>query len=623
MILTHKTRYCQIGKTRILRAPVFKHHIRNISPYKVYADNIEMFDAFADTVANFSPISMNIVDYWNKSMKTHDTYVWIPKEGVVLAEIKDPAFGWRKSENHGFRNLNVSANPDGTDKVLDDIKGGWPVETGSGRLLGEGRRSYIQGENEREDGSCMDNHQRFFINPLIGVQDKLALTYLNNFYSVYYKARQNPTLRHRLLNIAKEKGNDLDASTFFNRPNNLFTEEKTVANKTFIMKKGTPIGLRYAQHCAFDAELQGPMSYFFMNIKTPKPLEYAISSNILEDLFEKFVKPLAHPIGFIYDYKAVCRVLGAEDVDHPMINYQVTSKRIEVNCLCKKEIIHKNKFDDVNYKDKHGVSMLDGLKDVIGQAEESVKHEIRCGGEFQPKPKVFALSEENIQERIMPDPDNPGQTITKKYLPGLWDGIAQDAWGVPDEFGVHHFNILKDYKNSYGLFRGDVHEFKRYTFENDNYLIAWTIQSKVQDEAPQVVIEYYRIDFQSLTGWTKVVTFENDVHCNVADNLSSKRESQITEEFAVTCVPTQNGPFIMDVIPTDPNASGKNNMNPITKGDNLGTYTDAQGVTTTIIKFRGFMVDPKTNTDKKAYGGKLLGWSILRNPLAFTKIKKP
>ena len=321
MILTHKTRYCAIGKTRILRAPVFKHHIRNISPYKVYADNIEMFDAFADTVANFSPISMNIVDYWNKSMKTHDTYVWIPKEGIVLAEIKDPAFGWRESENHGFRNKNISANPDGTDKIKDDIKGGWPIAEGDGRLLGEGRRSYIQGENEREDGSCRDNHQRFFINPLIGVQDKLALTYLNNFYSVYYKARQNSTLRHRLLNIAKNVGNSLDASTFFNKPNNLFTEEKTVANKTFIMKKGTPIGLKYAQKCAFDAELQGPMSYFFMDIKTPKPLEYAISSNVLEDLFEKFVKPLAHPIGFIYDYKSVCRVLGAEDVDHPMINY--------------------------------------------------------------------------------------------------------------------------------------------------------------------------------------------------------------------------------------------------------------------------------------------------------------
>ena len=76
MILIQKIRYCEILKTRIVRDPVFKHHMKNISPYKVYADNIEMFDAFADTVVNFSPISVNIVDYWNK--KVQDTYVWSP-----------------------------------------------------------------------------------------------------------------------------------------------------------------------------------------------------------------------------------------------------------------------------------------------------------------------------------------------------------------------------------------------------------------------------------------------------------------------------------------------------------------------------------------------------------------
>jgi len=567
MILTHKTRYCEIGQTRILRAPVFKHHIRNISPYKVYADNIEMFDAFSDTVANFCPISMNIIDYWNKTTRTHDTYVWVPIDSTEDLNIKEPAFGWEQSQNHGFKNENPTLNADGVDDDGQPVPGGFPTKTGDGRLFGEGRRSYVQGANEREDGSCIDSNKRFFINPIIGVQDKLAMTYLNNFYTAYYNARQNPTLRHRLLSIA-DQVSTLDPKKFFNKPNNLFTEEKTVANKTFIMKKGTPLGLKYAQKSAFDAELQGPQSRFYMDIQTPEPLVYKIKSNVLEDLFEKFVKPLAHPIGFTYDYKSVCKVQD-DTVDHPMISHTYTSKRIEVNCLCKKEI--KEKIES-----------------------------IECGGKDQPLPKVFALSESNLVDVI--DPNDPTKTV--KYMQGLWDGILSDAWGQEDSNGEIKFNILKNIESHVGIFRNEMHKFKKYIFENNNYLISWIIQPKVQDEAPKVIIEYYRVDNNTLSGWSNVITFENDIHCNISDNLINKRTSQITEFFKVDCVSVLDGPFIMDPDPKGPNGADANGPDVVVVAPIKPLGPDADG------KYRGFTIDPATNPNNKAHGGKLVGWAI-------------
>ena len=661
MILEHKKRFCDIGKTRVIRAPVFKHHIRNISPYKIYADNIEMFDAFADTVANFSPISMNIVDYWNKTFRTHDTYVWSPVDGVILTKIKDPAFGWRKSENHGFKNFSNNPNDVNPPAIAgqeednsfihpykdgDPIPGGRPIEKGDGRLLGSRRRSYIEGGNEREDGSCMDYNKRFFINPIIGVQDKLAMTYLNNFYSIYFKARQNPILRKRLLTIAKDPLNKLNDKEFFNNPNALFTEEKTVASKTFVTKKGTALGIKYAQKCAYDAQLQGPMSLFYMTLKSPRPFEYHMSSNVLEDLFEKFVKPLAHPIGFIYDYKATCRVLGAEDEDHPMVDYKITSDKIEINCLCRKEMKNSykkthNLIDDIidsgasefalgkDLWDKHPTSpkmheFIDDIIDAIGTEETDESHEIRCNGEHQPKPRVIALSKNDIIEKEITDPKNPGKKIKVPYMDGLWSGIGEDAYGIEDAYGVTHFNILKDFKHSYGMFRNAMHEYKKYIFENENYLIAWYMQSKVQDEAPKVVIEYYRLDYNTVTGWSKIVTFTNDLHCNIADNLSSTRRSQITEEISVKCVPTLNGPFIMDVNPSDPNAFDKTPLPRISghygriggtqDGDNLGMTVATPGnPSVPIIKYRGFMTHHIGKN--KLVGGKLIGWSVFRNPI--------
>jgi len=619
MLLKHKTRFCEITHTKIFSAPVFKHQIKNITPYKVYSDNIELFDAFGDTVANFCPVSVNIVDYWNKTFETHDTYVWDPVGEKIKIEIKDPAFGFKKGPFHGFKNIRLGENPypgieeDGSKITTPpnpndpkDVGKGYDSKTGDGRLLGTGRRSAVLGDNELPNGDCIDSNNRFFVNPLIGLQDKLAMTYLNNFYKVLWDARQNTVLRHRLLNIAYNSNNEIDPGKFFNNPNALFDEEKTVTNKTFIMKKGTPLGLKYAQKSAFDAQLQGPMSIFNMKIRTPEPLVYHIESNVLEELFEKFVKPLAHPIGFIYDYKSVCPVNNT-DVDHPLIKYSYKSKLIEINCLCSK-------------RDRTTVDLLD---QAIGSQEDKKASKLRCGSKFQPPPKVIAKGPESLVE--IPDPKNPGKTIS--HMPGLWDMIGEDEWGIENEKGEIKFNILKDYKHGYDKWRGHLREYKKYIFENLNYLIAWIEQPKVQDDAPKVTLEYYRKDYASDTGWEQIFVIENEVHCDIADNLTSTREHQVTEAFKVMCIPSENGPFIMDVKPSDPNHHGPDHIGEISKGDVLGTRTipdpkdPTKTITVDIIKFRGFMTNYLTTG--RAKGGKLVGSMIWANVINTLNTKTP
>ena len=577
-------------------APVVKNQIKNFTPYSVFADNKEILEAFGDTVANFSPVSINIVDYWNKSIETHDTFVWDPKKQVDQMPAEAKPFGFRKGPFYGFRNANIVQNPPAMDcDYIHDVKvplpTGFPTKDGDGMFLGTGRHNPLPGHNTKANGDCIDNDNRYFINPLIGLQDKMAYTYLNNFYTVTEKAKTDPVLRNRLMNIA-DNNPKIDSTKFFSNTNALFTEEKTIASKAFITKKGTELGIRYAQRSAFDADLQGPMSNFSMKIRSRNAFEYAIESNILAEIFEIFVKPLAHPIGMTYGYKSICAVQD-NDVDHPLIRYTYDSPLIEVNCLCTE---HNKPGGPVKPNDPTGPQN----PDVI------VK---KCGGIHQPKPAIIALSAKDVIYKDVPDPDNPGKTKPVPWkMPGLWDKISQDGFGIPDQNGDLKFNILSDYEHGYGFYKGDLLAYKKYILENGNYLIAWTEQGKVHDEAPKVTVEYHRVDYNSNTGYSLIHTFHNGIHCNVADNLHSTRVHQITETFAVGCVPSLNGKFIMDVDPKDPkdpNAQDHETLKPYTKPDDLGEVTDDQGNVTRALKYRGFLT-----TGSKPHGGKLEGWKF-------------
>ena len=462
---------------------------QNITPPSVYGESKELFDALGDTIANYCPISVNIEDYWNKDQVLTNAFIHIPGKGKPPTVNYHDPFGFLKSPYKGFE---------------------------EGAFLG-GQPDTSITQNTKANGDCLDEDTRFFINALIGVQDKLAFTYMNNFYSITDQAAKNTVLRYRLFDVARK--NNQKVNELFGNTNVLFSKEKSAAGKTFITKKGTELGIKYAMRSAHDAELQGKSQNYNLEIKSPAPFEYQVNSNIIEDVFEKFVKPLSHPIGMIYEYKTIIKVHNS-DVDTPMSVQTFHSDLVEVNCLC-----------------------------------SDTQKGIRCGGAYQPAGAAIATTDGK----------------------NLWSKIKQDESGAPDANGVLRYNILKDYRTGFGVSpSGDIEEYHKYIFENENYLISWLTPGKVKDQAPKVVVIYYRRDFNAANGYVIAHEFDNQYQCNIKANLIVKKESMIKETFRVGCSDSNNSVFTMladqEVSPIDPNP-------------------DADG------KFRGFKTSNKTSND--------------------------
>ncbi len=483
MVLKHQIKYCDINETSINISPVFKEVVKNLSPYiiyntrtndtdqfrETYNGNREFFNSFIDTLTNYAPISINIIDYWNKHIS----------DNHVLGESRNDE-------------LNIDAVPT---FVIED--GSLDCETGllTGKPYGKG---YNEGafigcpkdipEDEKGDGSgrCATNHRRFFINSMIGVQDKLAKTYMNSFYKVLNKVKNDSTLRHRLFNLAAKTNQPV--SELFKNTNEIFSEERSTGYKQFLTKKGTPTGLLYAGKTAYDAKIQGNInkSNFNMNITSPRPFEYMVEASILPEIFEKFIKPLAHPIGMIYEYKSICIVRGTEDVDRPLIHTNYSANIITVICRC---------------------------RDIPG--------------------------DENNPNKDCDTQANFHYTIATKNGKGLWSGLGKDE--------TKGGNILVDFQEGTTLRDGVVQSFKKYILKNNNFLIRWERQGQVDDIGKEAEVMYYRFsggNVNTPTNYTLVKTWKNDIHCNIYAEMKAKQESQISEEFeGPICIKYSIGKF--------------------------------------------------------------------------------
>jgi len=525
MLLNHKYDLCNTYTTNIREGKVVKHIIKNFTPYSVYSNNKELLDSFGDTLTNYSPISINIIDYWNKENLNTSVYdKSFEREDTPIINFNYP-FGY-----------DLGSDPD----MVYGFAGTTPQA--NGYLVGQSIFNTLpaQPTNTLGNGECLDKKRRYYINSLIGVQDKLAYTYMNGFYSVTQQAKVDTQLRYTLFAIAKHNG--VKPDIFFKNTNVLFNEQKSSLSKEFITNKGTDVAIKYATRSAHEAELQGKGSHFNIDIIHNSVFDYTARGSVLTEIFERFVKPLAHPIGMIYDYKSICKVQD-NIVDHPLMYSRFRATHVSVNCLC----TEPNK----------------------------------CGGSWKPEDKVFATED--------------GQN--------LWEGISIDEAGRTDVIsGKTTFNILVDYRSGQALHQpleplydsegnvivsGDVlMDYRKYIFESGSYLIVWHQQGRTGDEAPKSIVEYHRLLADRIT-YVLVKTFNNGLHCDIRTDMISTKRSQITENFYVGCRESKIGTFEFGT-PLHPKPNDENS--PDTDGKYRGYIT------------RESLED---NTALKKYGGRL------------------
>ena len=478
MLLKHNIPICDFQNSVAYTDDVFKQIVKNITPPKIYVDNKEFLEAFAETLVNYSPISINIIDYWKKEVDDIGVIVPFKKDNYSIVimepfEFKEQVYNgeiiYKDIFGKGFSEKRQENGFEVGGHLLDKSKNIWTLKKNNDPYLCEDETDF-----------------RFYINSIIGVQDKLALTFLSDFYYAAENTKNDYLLRKEL--IQDLENYKLDTS-LFNNINLLFDSQRTFAHKEFTAKKGTPASLKYVGQVAHDSQIQGIDNIFqdyFMDIIETGPFTYEVESTLFESIFERFIKPLAHPIGMGYEYKLVCSSEYANTSDYPLMELQYRlqnkNKVISVVCRC---------IDNKYTPDKD---------DVICSKTEDPLTEVVIG----------TYDGYDLWEEISED---EGGNIPKYYETGVWSDVASK-------------------------FKG--YYYHKYTFENKNFLISFITSD--DEGVYEIYIQYHRYD--SLTDtYTLIHQWDPKYHCSIKAEGIFKKVPKIEEIFETSCEKTENGIF--------------------------------------------------------------------------------
>ena len=473
MILKHQTDICEYESSQVLDDNVVKGTVKRLTPYTIYTENQEFIDSFSTTLVNYSPISINIVDYWNKDIIDNSIIIPVEKEQISLDIIQPFEF--------------AESDP----PVDPDYGLGFAGNTGVGGSLVDLKGNF---DDSPEVGICPDEQsKRYYINSMIGVQDKLAFVNMNNFYSAVGSTIKDTAISQRIYRILKELG--LTTDGLFGNTNTLFTEDRYLSNRSLNTKKGTATAVRYVGQSANDAQLQGQVPLtgkYYMTVNEDAPFEYSVESNLLGVIYERFVKPLTHPIGMINNYRTVCISDVANQTEYPLVHFDYSNLTVYVDCLC----------------------YVLGEEDTPIPPDDS---EIECIPGTTPNRKIFAT----------PDGED------------LWSAFYDENGDLLPE---HIGNIPEDYEETVYYEEDPAGpglppirlETKIWTFENGNKLFEFTKQPTINDTSRRITIEYYTYN-STLDQYTLHSKFINQRHCGIGTIGDPIRESYVKEDLQGGC----------------------------------------------------------------------------------------
>jgi len=495
MILQYSNDICSYTNSIIYDDEVFKQIIKNYTPFTVWNENKEFLESIITVLVNYSPISINIIDFWNKDL--HNQII-IPdyKNDLNLPpiEVIDP---------FEFKEGIIEQDEYGLGFEDENQEGG--------ELISYGQESiYIPGSlfNTNCPG---ESKKRFYINSIIGVQDKLAYMYMNDIYMTTKKAKEDYILRNELKKNLEEFNID---TKLFNNINSLFTENKYITNKEFLEKKGTKLAIKYAGKNAYDSQIQGTENIYtdyYLKIDEKEPFYYTIESTLFDIVFERFVKPLSHPIGMIYEYNMSKSSSLANITEYPMnkISYVLDSlnplSKIYIICNCTEENKGSNippNCDQEYLVPSNELVPANNLVPAWGYLSNTINNI-------------------NISSNPIDCSKESSYIIATNNGRNIWDPIKCDR------------NILKDIKT--GIIRnGEEFEgahYTKYIFNNENYLISY--------KNPNIAIEnniirYYRYDLHN-DEFTLTQEWKLQEHCKIiADGVIRINNSIIQEEFTIS-----------------------------------------------------------------------------------------
>lgn len=157
------------------------------------------------------------------------------------------------------------------------------------RITSDIKRLYIT-EYKQTDSVLLQNTK-------LNVRKGLLAVYLSNLYNVLSKAQSDKAIK------AKFDTLNISSAPFMTDVEKIINDEYFIANKTFKENIGTIDSIKYIYNLTEYLELATHSNDF--TLTELKPFHIRTTGSVFTELYENIVKPLAHPIGFAYEYMHV------------------------------------------------------------------------------------------------------------------------------------------------------------------------------------------------------------------------------------------------------------------------------------------------------------------------------
>lgn len=163
---------------------------------------------------------------------------------------------------------------------------------------------------------------------------EIVNAYAKSFMDILEKAKNNLTLQNKLIELHSKFGITYDVTKLNINPNKILSKDNLELLKNFYQTKGTLGSFRYVfdifnklqlEESALQSETTFDVS------ESPEILTYDLKTNMMQEIYEQFVKPMVHPLGWSYVYSRLLKTTFKDymfvDTIYNIINFKVDNTR--------------------------------------------------------------------------------------------------------------------------------------------------------------------------------------------------------------------------------------------------------------------------------------------------------
>jgi len=161
------------------------------------------------------------------------------------------------------------------------------------------------------------------------IRDEFLQIYLDDLYNVFQKSKTSKNIQDRIDKVNSIYNSTVIQKDFIGDITKTLNSEYFLTSKEFKQKKGTKLGIQYIYNLIENLNLSTETKTNF-NLTELDVFNFKVEGSVYKEMYEEMVKPLAHPLGWIYVYS---QLIKEEINDLFNIEYLYDVKSTEVRCL--------------------------------------------------------------------------------------------------------------------------------------------------------------------------------------------------------------------------------------------------------------------------------------------------